>query len=66
MQRISPLLLLVIAIFFGGIAAYMANGWLKAKSLRANQVALQKVQVTPTVVAAQRYPCRQCLGTRFP
>jgi pilus assembly protein CpaB len=53
MQRISPLLLLVVAIFFGGIATYMASGWLKAKSLKANQVALQKVQVTPVVVAAK-------------
>jgi pilus assembly protein CpaB len=53
MQRLSPLLLLVVAIFFGGIAAYMASGWLKAKSLKANQVALQKVQVIPVVVAAK-------------
>ena len=34
MQRTLPMLLLVLAIFFGGIAAYMASGWLKAKSLR--------------------------------
>ena len=53
MQRISPLLLLIVAVFFGGVAAYMASGWLKAKSLKANQVALQKVQVTPVVVAAK-------------
>jgi pilus assembly protein CpaB len=53
MTRISPVLLLVLAIFFGGIAAYMASGWLKAKSVKANQVAIQKVQVTPVVVAAK-------------
>jgi pilus assembly protein CpaB len=56
MQRISPLVLLIVAVFFGGIAAYMANGWLKAKSLKANQVALQKVQVIPVVVAAKDIP----------
>ena len=47
------MLLLVLAIFFGGIAAYMASGWLKAKSGKANQVALQKVQMTPVLVAAK-------------
>jgi pilus assembly protein CpaB len=65
LQRISPLLLLVLAIFFGGIAAYMANGWLKAKSLRANQAALQKVQVTPTVVAAKDIPAGSSLEPGF-
>ena len=56
MQRVSPLLLLIVAVFFGGVAAYMASGWLKAKSLKANQVALQKVQVTPVVVATKDIP----------
>lgn len=56
MQRVSPLLLLIVAVFFGGVAAYMASGWLKAKSLNANQVALQKVQVTPVVVATKDIP----------
>jgi pilus assembly protein CpaB len=52
-QRIPPMLLLVLAIFSGCIAAYMASGWLKARSQKANQTALQKVQVTPVVVAAK-------------
>jgi pilus assembly protein CpaB len=52
-QRFTPILLLVLAIFFGGTAAYMASGWLKAKSLKSNQVALQKVQMTPVLVAAK-------------
>jgi pilus assembly protein CpaB len=56
MQRVSPLLLLIVAVFFGGVAAYMASGWLKAKSLKANQAALQKVQVIPVVVAAKDIP----------
>ena len=53
MQRVSPVLLLVLAIFSGGLAAYMASGWLKGKSNKANQVALQKVQMTPVLVAAK-------------
>jgi pilus assembly protein CpaB len=56
MQRVSPLLLLIVAVFFGGVAAYMASGWLKAKSLKANQAALQKVQVIPVVVATKDIP----------
>jgi pilus assembly protein CpaB len=52
-QRISPMLLLVVAIFFGGVAAYMASGWLKARASKANQIALQKVQMTPVLVAAK-------------
>ena len=53
MKRIHPMLLLVVAIFFGGSAAYMASGWLKAKSGKANQAALQKVQMVPVVVASK-------------
>lgn len=53
MKKLSPVLLLVLAIFFGGTAAYMASGWLKAKSNKANQVALQKVQMVPVLVAAK-------------
>jgi len=32
----------------------MASGWLKFKSLKANQVALQKVPVVPVVVASNK------------
>jgi pilus assembly protein CpaB len=47
------MVLLVLAIFFGGTAAYMASGWLKAKSHKATQMAVQNVQMTPVVVAAK-------------
>ena len=38
---------------FGGMAAYMASGWLKAKSPKANQITQQTVQTAPVVVAAK-------------
>ncbi len=46
------MLLLVLAIFFGGAAAYMASGWLKSKSLQT-QTAVQRTETTPVVVAAK-------------
>jgi pilus assembly protein CpaB len=52
MKRVSPVLLLVLAIFFGGAAAYMASGWLKSKSLQT-QTAVQRTETTPVVVAAK-------------
>ncbi len=45
--------LLVVALFFGGMAAYLASGWLKAKSPKANQITQQTVQTAPVVVAAK-------------
>ena len=53
MQRVSPIALLVVALFFGGMAAYLASGWLKAKSPKANQITQQTVQTAPVVVAAK-------------
>jgi pilus assembly protein CpaB len=52
-QRMQPMLILLLALVCGGTAAYMASGWLKAKTNKANQMALQKVQMTPMVVAAK-------------
>ena len=53
MQRISPVILLVLAVFFGGVAAYMASGWLKAKSHKVEQQAQQTVPTRLVVVAAK-------------
>lgn len=53
MQRVSPLVLLVLAVFFGGVAAYLAAGWLKATSRQAQHAAGQTVPTTPVVVAAK-------------
>lgn len=53
MQRVSPLVLLVLAVFFGGVAAYLATGWLKATSRQAQHAAQQPVPTTPVVVAAK-------------
>ncbi len=53
MRRTSPLLLLVLALVFGGLAAYLAMGWLKAASHRAQRTAQQAVQTLPVVVAAK-------------
>jgi pilus assembly protein CpaB len=53
MQRVSPVLLLVLALIFGGTAAYMASGWLKARSHKADLAAQQNVQTAPVVVAAK-------------
>jgi len=51
-RRLSPMVLLVLAVVFGGLAAYLAAGWLKAKSHQAHQTARQTVATTPVVVAA--------------
>jgi pilus assembly protein CpaB len=51
MRNIPPMVLLVLAIAFGGLAAYMASGWLKSKSRQAQPV-VENVQMTPVVVAA--------------
>ena len=47
MQRVNPLVLLVLALVCGGVAAYMAASWLKASSHRAQQAAQQTVTMTP-------------------
>jgi pilus assembly protein CpaB len=53
MQRISPVILLILAIFSGGVAAYMASGWLKAKSHKVEESAQQTVPTKLVVVAAK-------------
>jgi pilus assembly protein CpaB len=45
--------LLVLAVFFGGVAAYVAAGWLKTSSRQAQHTAQQTVLTTPVVVAAK-------------
>lgn len=47
MQRYMPIVLLFLALLSGGIAAYMASGWLQARShqTRAPGVAMEMVQV---------------------
>jgi pilus assembly protein CpaB len=51
-QRLQPMLILILALVCGGIAAYMANGWLKNKSLQT-QKAVRNTEMTPVVVAAK-------------
>ena len=53
MQRVSPIALLVVALFFGGMAAYLASGWLKGKSNKNKQITQQTIQTAPVVVAAK-------------
>ncbi|AEB09915.1 Flp pilus assembly protein CpaB [Desulfobacca acetoxidans] len=50
MKNIPPLLLLVLAVVFGGFAAYIASGWLKA---RARPAARDSVAMMPAVAAAR-------------
>ena len=52
MQRLQPMLILILALVCGGIAAYMASGWLKNHSLQA-QKGVPKTETTPVVVAAK-------------
>ncbi len=52
MRNIPPVVLLILAIACGGMAAYMASGWLKSKSRQAQPVA-QNVLMAPVVVAAK-------------
>ena len=52
MRNIPPAVLLIIAIIFGGLAAYMATGWLKSKSTQV-QPLVQNVQTVTVVVAAK-------------
>lgn len=54
MRNIPPAVLLVLAMVFGGIAAYMATGWLKAKS--QVQHVVQNVHLVQVVVAAKDLP----------
>lgn len=56
-MRLSPKVILLLAILCGGMAAYLARGWLRAKPPAPVQLA----QV-PVVVAAQEIPMGQELG----
>jgi pilus assembly protein CpaB len=51
MRNVSPVVLLVLAIVFGGLAAYMATGWLKSRS--KVQPVVQNIQMMPVLVAAK-------------
>jgi len=62
MQRLSPMLLLMLALVCGGLAAYLAVGWLKTTSNRARRTAQQAVQLVPVVVAAKEIPPGTMLG----
>ena len=52
MQRLQPMLILLLALVCGGTAAYMASGWLKNRSLQAHKE-VPKAETTPVVVAAK-------------
>jgi pilus assembly protein CpaB len=43
----------MLAVFFGGVAAYVAAGWLKTSSRQVQHAAQQTVLTTPVVVAAK-------------
>ncbi|MGQ9921590.1 MAG: Flp pilus assembly protein CpaB [Desulfobacca sp.] len=56
MAKKAPLLLLLLALISGGVAAYLAVSWLQATSQRAQQAAKQTVTMTPVLVAAREIP----------
>jgi pilus assembly protein CpaB len=51
-KKMPQILILALALVCGGTAAYMASGWLKAKSQQAHQLP-SKVETVPVVVAAK-------------
>ena len=62
MIRKAPLIMLVCALLSGAVATYLAVGWLRATSQRAQRTALEAVQTVPVVVAAKEVPAGSVLG----
>ena len=52
MQRYTPLILLLLALLSGGVAAYMASGWLQARTQQARGPGLP-VEMVQVVTAAK-------------